>query len=167
MEDPLAPSSVAPSPREEGAASLVVRRRIVQWDAQGNPVVSLEPMVTSAQVRDLHAAAVARPFSAPDPVDPDHKYDGLPMIEVMVLKKVERAARSGESEEVLDRLVGRPKQTTETTKLTVSYEDALREIERKEALKSASPAPRPAVPAFLEAEVVTTREEGIGGVLDI
>lgn len=143
---------------------MTALQRIAAWDGQGNPVVATVPLITKAQVAELYAAAAAETFNCPDPLDPDHEFHGLSMAEVMVRKEVRAAARSGNAETVMDRLVGRPKQTSESTRLTLGYEDALKEIERKERLKlQADGRGGPAAPIVVEATVVRDAD---GGVLD-
>lgn len=132
-----------------------MNRRIVTWDAEGNPVATTERLVTKAQIQDLYAAAAGELFSCEDPFDPDFIYNGLPLVEVIVKKQIRAAARNGEGEAVMDRLAGRPKQETLSTKLTLTYEDALREIERKENAKRFG-QPVPSNP-FIEATIVTER----------
>lgn len=145
MDDPLAPSA-----QEAGGAGVVavVQRRLVVWSEDGLPVVTTAPLVTQAQLKDLYAGAAAEPFDCPDPLNPDHKYHGLPMAEVAVRKQMRAAALTGDAEAVMDRLMGRPKQTTEKTTLSLTYEDALKEIERKEKAKQFG---LPAGPRIVEA----------------
>ena len=153
MTDQAVPAS-AGAPAEAGTAShIAAKRRFITWDADGNPRVASEEVLTRAAVQDLYMAAAAQMYE-PDPhVPSDAQYAGLTCAEVMVRKQIQQAARSGAAETVMDRLVGKPKQSTEITKLNLTYEDTLREIARKEAMKLGPPAPARAVIA-IEAEVV-------------
>lgn len=130
MDDPLfgAPAEPPLTP-----ALVTINRRLMTVDAQGNPTVSIVPMVTKAAMQDLYNAAVALPFEAPDPADPNHKFDGMTCAEVMVRKQVERAARSGEPGEVTDRIMGKPKQTSESVKVSVTYEQWLKQTAQRMA----------------------------------
>lgn len=148
-------SASAGAPAAAGAASshLAPKRRFITWDADGNPRVASEEVLTRAAVQDLYMAAAAQMYE-PDPnAIGDAQYAGLTCAEVIVRKQIQQAARSGAAEGVMDRLIGKPKQSTEITKLNLTYEDTLREIARKEALKLGPPAPARAIIA-VEAEVV-------------
>ena len=115
-----------------------IQRRIVKW-VDGIPAVSDVPIITKSQLQDLYAAAIAETFHCADPLDPDFQYDGMTCAEVMVRKQIRLAAMSGLREDVegiMDRIMGKPKQSTETTKLSLTYEDTLKEIARKEDAKS-------------------------------
>lgn len=134
MEDPLA--AAPPSPSAGAAASPVatIQRRIVVW-VDGAPVLASVPLVTKQTLNDLYLAAAAQPYIA-NPHDPqDAQYEGLTCAEVMVRKQIILAARTGDAEIVMDRLLGRPKQTVESTKLSLTYEDKLKEIARQESLR--------------------------------
>lgn len=98
------------------------------------------PLITKNQLQDLYMAAAAQPFICEDPLDPDFPYNGMTCAEVMVRKQILKAAQTGDAEMVMDRLLGRPKQSVESTKLSLTYEDFLKETARKEADKRPSPA---------------------------
>lgn len=143
----------AVAPPGAAASHIAVKRRFITWDAAGNPQVVSEDVLTKAAINDLYMAAAAQMYE-PEPGNAvDAQYAGLTCAEVMVRKQIMAAARSGAAEIVMDRLVGRPKQSTEVTKLNLTYEDTLREIARKESLKLGPPAPRRAE-ITVEAEVV-------------
>lgn len=133
MQDPLA----APPAHLGGA---VIQRRLLDFDAEGNPCVVTVPLVTKSQLQDLWAAAGAAPYLVADPLSEEYRlYHGLSCAEVMVRKRMLEAARTGEQvsvDGVMDRLMGRPKQSSETTKLVLSYEDRLAEIARLETAKA-------------------------------
>ncbi len=138
MQDPLAAAPVSPS---AGAAATPILRKLVVWDAEGNPLVTTEQMLTKASIHDLWMSGAAQIY-VPDPHDPlDAQYAGMTCAEVMVRKQIQNAARLGLAESVMDRLIGRPKQSVESTKLVLTYEDTLREIARKEDLKAGAPPP--------------------------
>lgn len=130
--------AAAPAP-QTGAAVVAVLRRLVTWDADGNPVVTTEKQLNKGALQDLYMVAAAQPYVV-DPHDPqDAQYEGMTCAEVMVRKQTQTAARLGDAEVVMDRLLGRPKQSVESTKLTLTYEDTLKEIARKELLKGNLP----------------------------
>jgi hypothetical protein len=127
-----------PAPGSPGAGSLIpVNQRIVTWDAQGNPLVRNQQVFTKAQVSEIAmAAASERYVSADDELAvelgiPPSEYYGLTNLEVMLIKQARWAATSGETdviEKVLDRLIGRPKQTSESHSIVETYEEALKRI---------------------------------------
>lgn len=119
MEDPLF------------SPPTTVQRRILAFDREGNPALAVVPLVTKAVMQDLHNAAAAMPYTSPEinPAHPDHQYDGMSCAEVMVRKRQARAAYTGEDvEPVLDRLMGKPKQTSESLRINVTYEERIKQI---------------------------------------
>lgn len=127
MEDVL----FAPAPQ----APLVAHRRILGFDAQGQPSVAIVPLVTKGAMQDLYNAAAAQPYE-PDPANPlDAQYAGLSCAEVIVRKQITRAARTGDVGEVTDRLMGKPKQTSETVRVNITYEERLKRIAQGIAAK--------------------------------
>lgn len=148
--DTGAPVQAGSAPGAPAAPVSVVLRRLVVWGPDGTPVLTTEPVITKAQINDLYMAAAAQPY-VPDPHNPqDAQYAGLTCAEVIVRKQIILAARTGEAETVMDRLVGRPKQSVESTKLTLTYEDTLKEIARKAGI----PHGRPAGPPPIDAEAL-------------
>jgi hypothetical protein len=111
-------------------------RRLLTIGPDGHAIVTLVPLITQQQVHDIYFAAATDPYEVEDPLDPEFlKYGGMPCVEVMIRKQVQLAARSGDAEVVMDRLLGRPKQAVESTRLNLTYEDHLAEIARRENLK--------------------------------
>jgi hypothetical protein len=127
-----------------------LRRMVVFDQTTGQPVVQAVPMFTREQVADIIVAAATDLYDADAVLEPE--FVGKTNLEVMVLKRTRRAARSGDMDEVeslLDRIVGKPKTTAEVTKKVITYEDALREIQRR------APAPaRAEEQPIQEAQVV-------------
>ena len=128
-------------PKDRGL--VAVNTRIVTWE-NGAPVVKDVPMFTPAQVVDIGAAAVAQPYSEPgDELAielglPPSEFYGRPLLEVMKIKQAREAARTGDASlvgAIEDRLVGKPKQTSESKNLNINgtYEDFLRGVAQKEA----------------------------------
>lgn len=120
-------------PGKEVASPLVpVQRRIIEWDAEGNPILAAVPVLTKQHLTSLYFIAAAQPFVCDDPLDPDFgKYDGLTCAEVMVRKQIEDAAKSGDVqkiETVMDRLIGKPVNRGENVNVHASYEDFLKGV---------------------------------------
>ena len=133
MDDPLGlndtpqplPSS-APPPQPQG---VVIQRRLTAWSPDGTPIVKVVPFMTKAQIGDITAAAISLPYEGPEP-----EYQGQTNAEVMLTKVAKRAAFSADIEDVellLDRSIGKAKQLTENLKVTVTYEDYLKDLARR------------------------------------
>jgi hypothetical protein len=141
-------------------------RQLVTWEG-GSPVVKNVPIISAAQVRDLHSAVLARPYSEPGDelriemgLKPS-RFFGLTLLEVMLIRRAERAAATGECEDVLDRELGKPKTTSENYDVKETYEQRLLRIAAAENAKRAARA-RPAQDVKIhDAEVVEpeTQEE--------
>ena len=119
---------------------IPINRRIVAWDPDtGQPVVQNVPMFTRAQISEIALAAASQPY-----VDPDDeikielglapsRFFGRSNLEVMLVKQAEGAAKTGEGvDSILDRLIGKPKQSLESVKVSMSYEDWLKDVARRE-----------------------------------
>lgn len=155
-------AGLPPPPGAPGGGGLsVVTRRVTQWE-NGLPVVRDVPMLTKSQIVDTIAAVVSLPYFDPEDelrvemgLKPSRFY-GMTNAEAMITRLVDNAARTGDKDEVekiLDRLLGKPKQTSETIKTTLTYEDRLKEIAARRA-QTATPAVRTDV---VEAQVVPPR----------
>ena len=147
---PLTPNALVP-----------VQRRLTGWDERGQPVVYSAPMLTKSQIADIVTAAVSQPYEeegdalAIEMGLPPSKFYGRTNIEVMLIRLAEHAARTGDKDEVedfLDRLLGKPKQTSEVVKTTLTYEDRLKEIAARRAAAAKSTVPTS--PQIVEAEVI-------------
>lgn len=136
----------------------VANRQLVVWEG-GLPVVRNVPIITPAQIKDLHAAALTQLYA--EPYDdlaiemglPPSRFHGMTLLEVMLIKRAENAARTGDKDEVeaiLDRELGKPKTTAEVHSTTETYEQACLRIARAEETKRVDAA-RPVV---VDAEVV-------------
>lgn len=113
---------------------VLVQQRVIEWDADGNPVVAARAILGKQHLTSLYFAISAQPYSGPDAV----KYPGMTNAEVMVRKAIEHAAASGdinEIERVMDRLLGKPKWIGEQTTYHATYEDVLRQIAAKVVAK--------------------------------
>ncbi len=130
-----------PAPGSPGAGALVpITQRLVTWDKDGNPLVRNVQVFTRAQVSEIAMAAASEPFI--DPNDelaislglPPSEFYGATNLEVMLVKQARNAAKTGDTdvvEKILDRLIGRPKQSIEKHEIVESYESALKRIGAK------------------------------------
>lgn len=141
--------------------SGVGARQLIVWEG-GVPVVRNVPLVTPAQIKDLHAAALTQIYVEPD----DHlklemglppsRFYGLTLLEVMLIRRAERAAASGDKDEVesiLDRELGKPKTTAEVHSTTETYEQMLKRIGKEEEERRIKAA-KPIEAEIADAEVV-------------
>lgn len=121
-QDPLGDTAPAQ------ALGPVIQRRLVSWDADGNPCVVIVPMIPAKQMRDAPAAALSLPYEGPEA-----RYKGMTCLEVNLHKRAQNAALSGDpidGETLLDRAIGKSKSSSENLNVNVSgsYEDYLRGI---------------------------------------
>lgn len=140
---------------------VVPRRQIVTWK-DGAPVVEAVPQLTPKTINDIGAAAVAQLYEHPDDALalelglPPSEFYGMTLMEVMLIKQAREAARTGATDEVeaiLDRRLGKPKQSVEKHVVTETYEEALARIS-----KAAATTARPVV---MDAEVVDPNVEDL------
>ena len=149
---------MAEEPSREVAPPAAALRRLVVWGPDGAPVVKTERVLSKPQIHDLIAASASLPYMPTPEEELLGIYHGMTNLEVMVVKQHHWAARSGDTAEVeaiLDRLVGKPKQSSEVLKITKTYDEALREIAENERRKQSG------VPKIVEAELVDPAEPDI------
>ncbi len=127
----------APVPSTPGDRPLAHRQLLV-WE-NGAPIVRDIPLITPSQINDLGAAALTQLYSHPDDelaIEmglPPSRFHGMTLIEVMLIRQAENAARSGATDEVeaiLDRRLGKPKTTAENHNVNETYEQALSRISK-------------------------------------
>lgn len=145
-----------PQPPTTTALTPGAQRRITRIDAAtGELVVEHVPVFTKKQVQQVIAITAATPYTSPDDelaIEmglPPSPFYGKTLLEVMVMKQMQRAAQSGEGEEVdrvLDRIIGKPTQHSESVVTRTSYEDRLKAIR-------AAMAPAAGETRIVEAEV--------------
>ncbi len=114
-------------------ALVPVQRRIIKWE-NGVPVLTAEPVLTKNHVQSLYFIAAAQPYEVTDPYDPDFgKYDGMTIAEVLVRKQLLAAAKSGDVEAAMDRLIGKPMARGENVNVNLggSYETYLKGLAEK------------------------------------
>ena len=144
FEDP-APS--APAPPAGRGVLAPIQRRVIGWDPEtGAPSVELVPMVTKAQAEATVSATAALPYDGPE-----LEFQGLSNLEVALIRQAQGAARGDREDlkEIMDRIAGRPKQTSEVTKVTMTYEDNLKATAARRAGKASVDRAR-----IIEAQVV-------------
>lgn len=95
-------------------------------------------MMTTAQIGNLAAAALSAPYD--DPLGLEPQYAGMTCGEVNMAKRAQRAAATGslvEGEALLDRAIGKPKNSSENVNVNLSgnYEGFLAEKARKARAK--------------------------------
>ena len=123
----------------EGAL-VPVQRRIVEWDAAGQPVLTAQPVLTRQHIQSLYLVAAAQPYVIDDPFDPEFGvYDGMTIAEVLVRKQLMKAAKTGEAEMVMDRLIGKPMSRGENVNINATYEQYLKALQAKLAGQPAPP----------------------------
>lgn len=117
----------------------VVNQRVIEWDPRtGEPVVTTVPVVTRAQTHDALHAVLAQTYDADPILEPE--FVGRTNLEVMLIRRVRHAAKSGDADEVdalLDRVLGKPKQTSEVRRVELTYEELVNGLARQ--AKSAEP----------------------------
>jgi hypothetical protein len=120
MDDPV----FGPQPAPVAAPPATIQRRLLGWDDRGNPVLTTVPVVTPKAMQDLYAAAATLPYEGPE-----KKYEGMSLAEVIVRRQIEAAAHGlGDDEKVLDRLMGKAKQRSESLTVVTTYEGMLKAI---------------------------------------
>ena len=151
-----------PPPPIAGAvipAAPTLKRVVVFDPATGQPVIQNVPMFTKQQVANIIVAAATELYEGDPILEPE--FIGKTNLEVMVIKQTRRAAANGEMvlvEAILDRIIGKPKTTSESHSISETYEQALARIERQdaEARLRAAPSTPPASDASapIEAQVI-------------
>lgn len=108
----------------------------VDW-SDGVPVVVYKQMLTKDIIVDLPLAAVSMPYERTEEevfLGIDEDLEGKTIAEVMDIRLARNAARGDkESYKILkDRILGKPKQEIQSTKLTMSYTEYLEKITEEE-----------------------------------
>lgn len=132
----------------------VINKRMIVWGPDGIPRPSSVPTLTPQGIGDLAAVALSLPYKIPEvPLnlpDKEHQeavarredemeFEGMTNAEVMIIK-LARAAASGDQEAttmMLDRVLGRPKQSVESKSMTMTYADVLKEKAARAAVVDA------------------------------
>lgn len=143
--EPQLPAIVKPS-------GSTIQRRMVSW-VGGMPVPTSVPLVTKPALEELASVAMSLPYVPTPPKDlvPDtpkwtawelaeREFEGMTNAEVILIKMARSAASGdqGAATALLDRILGRPKQSVESKSFTMSYTDVLKE--KAERMKDVSPS---------------------------
>jgi hypothetical protein len=140
----------------------VTKRQLTVW-RDGLPIVENVPFIEPKVLNDLTKAALALPYAEDDDLiavalglPPASRFFGRPLAEVMIVKQVESAARTGdfvEIEAIRDRIEGKPKTTNENHNISETYEQATQRIAKElEAERVAAARP-------VDAEIVTNVQQ--------
>jgi len=129
-EDLIVPST---PPMDKTVARVgdmgVINRRMIVWGPDGVPRPESVPMLSPKAIEDLSITALSLPYK-PDPLAPsDKEFEGMTNAEVMLVRLARTAAGGSlaATETLLDRVLGRPKQSIESKNVNVSYADVLKE----------------------------------------
>lgn len=126
---PSQPIKKAEGEISASSVSILPLRRMIVFGADGVPRPVSTPLLTKQSIEDLAVTALSLPFK-PDPLSPsDAEFGGMTNAEVMIVK-LARSAAAGSMEAtttLLDRVLGRPKQSLESKSMTMTYADVLKE----------------------------------------
>lgn len=118
-------ADLLPAASADGAT---VQKRMIVWE-DGVPKPASVPSLSSASIAELATVALSLPYK-PDPLTPSEvEFEGMSNAEVMIVKLARAAAGGSQAAttELLDRVLGRPKQSLETKSLSLTYADVLKE----------------------------------------
>jgi hypothetical protein len=112
------------------SASVLPLRRMIVFGVDGVPRPANVPLLNKQSIEDLAITALSLPYM-PDPLSltETEEFLGMSNAEVMIVK-LARAAAAGSmqaTETLLDRVLGRPKQSLESKSMTMTYADVLKE----------------------------------------
>ncbi len=109
----------------------------IKW-VDGKPVPKESPILTKDAVSELPITVMSvlykrTPLEKEFSIDED--LEGMTNGEVMMLRLSRDAARGNHkaTEQLLDRILGKPKMVTESKNMNLNYQDYLEEIARKDA----------------------------------
>ena len=137
-----------------------VNRRVITWTKEGMPVPSSVPALTRQGVEELAITAMSLPFEPPDVPDylpegskerevaqyerdREMEFVGMTNAEVIAIKMARRAAAGDKDavKELWDRTLGKAQQRVESKSVTMTYEDVLKEMARREQGGVVAPLP--------------------------
>ncbi len=112
------------------------KKLVIEW-VDGVPVPTEREIVTKEAVAQLPLTVISLPYKRTElevEFDIDLEYEGLTNGEVMMLEIAKSAARGDHraADMLLDRILGKPKMTSENTNLNVSYQDYLQTLVDKD-----------------------------------
>jgi len=115
--------------------SKVLKSRQIVWKNNA-PIVEVVEIIPKEVISDMAGAALSMPYLDPDDID-EPRFKGRSCVEVTLMKIAEEAASRGDRDALnllLDRFIGKPKQSIESKKVTVNYSDYLKmqaEVEKQ------------------------------------
>lgn len=113
--------------------------KYIEW-VDGRPMPRYAQPLNKQQMSELVTAALSTEYEGDidpetgEPCNFDSRYRGMTKAEVMALRLADRAA-AGDNKattEVLDRVLGKPKQSVETVGVKMTYHDFLEMLEKDE-----------------------------------
>ncbi len=118
------------------SVSVDYHTRAIKW-VDGKPTLEMIPILTKDSLKKLPELALSLPYErTPLEKELDHhpEYDGMSKGEVMFHKLASQAAEGDlpAIKEMLDRILGKPKQEVESKRLSLTYTDYLDELRRQE-----------------------------------
>ncbi len=131
--DPLPPTNITQKHEEAaggsdgGAASgglVTINRRMIIWTPEGVPMPSSSPLLSKQNIEDLATTALSLPYTGGE-----EEFASMTNAEVMLVRLARAAAGGDQSaaEALMDRVLGRPKQSVESKSFRMTYEDLLKE----------------------------------------
>jgi hypothetical protein len=139
------------NPQNPGYVDNNVFRWVDDMPAPSNNTRSIR----KEQIQELHNAALAMPYTgvwdstSQQWVMDDPLYEGMTNAEVMIYKRVRKAAAEGDDKatsDILDRTLGKPKQAVEVASMHMSYSEFLEQSAAEErAKREQSPSHTPHV----------------------
>lgn len=117
--------------------------KYIRWE-KGNPVPVYAPPLNKHQMSELVTAALSSEYEGDvdpetgEPINVDPRYVGMTNAEVMAVRLAKKAASGHDKSvtEVLDRILGKPKQSVESVGVKMNYRDFLDVIQRDEQAQS-------------------------------
>ncbi len=112
---------------------------MIRWE-NGRPVPVYAPSLRKEQVSELLTAALSLEYEGDLNLDTgkitsvDERFIGLTNIEVIAIRLAERAASGSDKAvtELLDRILGKPKQSHETVGVRMTYQDFLNQLNQED-----------------------------------
>lgn len=109
------------------------QQKLIKW-VNGIPVPITEPLLQKEQVKDLALAALSLPYEGEgDYLGLEPELFGHTKGEVMMIRLAKHAA-AGDKDAIkilLDRILGRPEQSTKSLSVKMSYEEMLAEMAKE------------------------------------
>ena len=134
----------------EGLMPAVPHKRMITWDeVTGLPVPTDVPILEKPQVEALALTTLALPYRTPplavgatereiefhkELLEQEKEFVGMNNGEVMMVRMA-RAAASGDlaaADKLLDRVLGKPKQSSEVKTMSISYEQFMENLAKQE-----------------------------------